>query len=116
MKDFPEFMKHPLNRIRQSSQYTSGIEGFVFDGKEGSQMAFWTCREDRKSAEHVHEYDEYLVCVHGRYSVIMQGRVVALNPGDELFIPSGVPHAGECVAGTRTIHAFGGKRAEREGE
>ena len=36
MKDFPEFMKNPKNKIKQSSQYTQGIEGFVFDGMDGS--------------------------------------------------------------------------------
>ncbi len=114
MNDFPDFMKNPKNRIRPSSQFTKDIEGFVFDGADGSQMAFWTCFEDRKSAEHAHGYDEYLVCVHGRYTVLMGGEAIALSPGDELFIPAGVPHGGECVAGTRTIHAFGGRRAERE--
>ena len=45
MKDFPEFMKQPANRIATRSQATPGVEGFVFDGLDGSQMAFWTCSE-----------------------------------------------------------------------
>lgn len=114
MKDFPEFMKNPLNRITQSSQYTRDIVGYVYDGIDGSQMAFWTCYQDRKSSEHVHEYDEYMVCVCGQYKVTMDNEIITLNPGDELYIPSGVAHSGECIAGTRTIHAFGAKRAERE--
>jgi hypothetical protein len=57
MDDFPEFMKHPSNRIAASSQSTPGIEGYVF--------------------------------------------------------PKGLLHGGEAQAGTRTIHAFGGRRAER---
>jgi hypothetical protein len=36
-----------------------------------------------------------------------------LNKGDEIFIPKGTPHSGDCIAGTRSIHAFGGKRAKR---
>ncbi len=32
MKDFPEFMKQPANRIATSSQATPGVEGYVFDG------------------------------------------------------------------------------------
>ena len=114
MNDFPDFMKNKLNRIRQSSQFTKDIEGYVFDGVDGSQMAFWTSFENRKSTEHSHEFDEYIVCVHGRYKATMNGEVFTLNPGDELLIPSGVSHGGECISGTRTIHAFGGKRAERE--
>jgi hypothetical protein len=30
MKDFPEFMKKSANRIGKESQYTDGIEGYVF--------------------------------------------------------------------------------------
>lgn len=114
MKDFPHFMKNQRNLIKTSSQYTDDIEGYVFDGADGSQMAFWTCFQDRISDEHIHEYDEYMVCVYGKYTVILDGQTVALEPGDELFIPAGILHRGECIAGTRTIHAFGGHRAERE--
>jgi len=52
MIDFPEFMKNPLNRIAASSRYTEDIEGYVFDGADGSQVAFWTCAKDRVSADH----------------------------------------------------------------
>lgn len=116
MEEFPEFIKNPKNRIKQSSQYTKGIEGYVFDGMDGSQISFWTCHEKQESKEHVHEYDEYLVCVYGQYKVIMRDKIVILNPGDELLILKDTPHSGECIAGTRTIHAFGGKRVERESE
>ena len=114
MKDFPEFMKNPKNKIKQSSQYTKDIEGYVFDGKDGSQIAYWTCYENRGSMEHAHDYDEYLVCVHGKYKVFMDEKTITLNPGDELYIAKGVLHRGESIAGTRTIHVFGGKRVERE--
>ena len=40
MDDFPAFMKNPLNRIAAASQYTEDIEGYVFDGADGSQVAF----------------------------------------------------------------------------
>ena len=36
-------MKHPANRISTGSQATPGVEGYVFDGADGSQMTFWTC-------------------------------------------------------------------------
>jgi hypothetical protein len=42
MDHFPEFMKNPANRIATSDQATPGVEGYVFDGVDGSQMAFWT--------------------------------------------------------------------------
>jgi quercetin dioxygenase-like cupin family protein len=113
MKEFPTFMKHPANRIPASAQSTSGVEGYVFDGADGSQMAFWTCAETAKSSEHVHEFDEYMVVVEGCYTLIIDGKKIPLRAGQEYFIPRGVQHGGEVVAGTRTIHAFGGRRADR---
>jgi quercetin dioxygenase-like cupin family protein len=114
MDDFPEFMKHPANRISRSDQATPGVEGYVFDGANGSQMAFWTCVATALSAQHVHDYDEYVVVVQGCYTLIINGNRIPLHAGKEYFIPRGVAHSGEVVAGTRTIHAFGGHRADRE--
>ncbi len=113
MDDFPQFMKSSANRIATGSQATPGVEGYVFDGADGSQMAFWTCHETAVSAPHVHDFDEYMIVVQGCYTLIVAGRRVALKAGQEYFIPKGLSHGGEPVAGTRTIHAFGGRRAER---
>jgi hypothetical protein len=55
MNEFPEFMKHPANRIANASQATPGVDGYVFDGMDGSQMTFWTCRENAASGEHTHD-------------------------------------------------------------
>jgi len=113
MDDFPAFMKDPANRIATTSQATPGVEGYVFDGADGSQMAFWMCRETASSAAHAHDYDEYMVVVQGCYTLIIYGKRIPLRVGEEYFIPRGVLHSGEVVAGTRTIHAFGGHRADR---
>jgi mannose-6-phosphate isomerase-like protein (cupin superfamily) len=113
MDSFPEFMRHPANRIATTSQATPGVEGFIFDGADGSQMAFWTCRETAPSAMHVHDYDEYMIVVQGCYTLIVGGARIPVKAGEEYMIPRGVPHSGEVLAGTRTIHAFGGHRAER---
>jgi mannose-6-phosphate isomerase-like protein (cupin superfamily) len=113
MQDFPDFMKRPANQIAPSSQATPGVEGYVFDGVDGSQMAFWTCAETACSAEHVHDYDEYMVVVQGCYTIIINGERIPVRAGQEYFIPCGVPHSGEVAAGTRTVHAFGGHRVDR---
>jgi quercetin dioxygenase-like cupin family protein len=119
MTEFPEFMKQPVNRIAGGSQATPGVEGYVFDGADGGQMAFWTCRETATSAAHVHEFDEYMVVIEGCYTLIlfasnMSEERIPIRAGDEYFIPRGVVHGGEVLAGTRTIHALGGQRARRE--
>jgi quercetin dioxygenase-like cupin family protein len=116
MRDFPQFMKQPANRIARSSQATPGVEGYVFDGADGSQMAFWTCHETAASAPHAHEFDEYMVVVEGCYTLIIDERRISIKAGAEYFIPRGVRHGGEAEAGTRTIHAFGGRRANRTNE
>jgi mannose-6-phosphate isomerase-like protein (cupin superfamily) len=113
MDNFPEFMKHPANRIATSNHATPGVEGYVFDGADGSQMAFWTCRETAASAAHAHDYDEYMFVVQGCYTLIINGERMPVKAGEEYFIPRGVSHSGEVLAGTRTIHAFGGHRADR---
>jgi mannose-6-phosphate isomerase-like protein (cupin superfamily) len=113
MDHFPEFMKHPANRIAPAGQATPGVEGYVFDGADGSQMAVWTCHETAASTTHVHDYDEYMLVVQGCYTLIVNGESIPLKAGQEYLIPRGTPHSGEVLAGTRTIHAFGGHRADR---
>ena len=114
MNDFPDFMKNRSNRIAKGDQATPGVEGYVFDGADGSQMAFWTCSQTASSAAHVHDFDEYMLVVRGCYTLIIDGKRIQVEAGQEYFIPCGTSHAGEVVAGTRTIHAFGGHRADRE--
>lgn len=116
MNAFPDFMKNSANRIARSNQATPGVEGYVFDGRDGGQMAHWTCSENAESAEHVHDYDEYIVVVQGCYILVIKGDRIPLHAGEEYFIPRGMAHSGEVIAGTRTIHAFGGHRADREGQ
>jgi len=65
------------------------------------------------STPHVHDYDEYFVVLQGCYTLIIDGKRVPVRAGEEYFTPKGTWHGGEPVAGTRTIHAFGGRRTER---
>ena len=85
----------------------------MFDGVDGSQMAFWTCRETASSAPHAHDFDEYMTVVQGCYTLIIDGQRIPVNAGEEYVLPRGVEHGGEAIAGTRTIHMFGGHRADR---
>lgn len=114
MADFPAFMKNPLNRVAVESQFTDDIEGYVFDGADGSQVAFWRCESDRISREHAHDFDEYLFVIEGHCAVVMGCNRMELNAGQELVIPRGTLQIMEASAGTRTMHVFGGRRAQRE--
>jgi len=115
IRRFPDFMKNPANAIDAGSQ-SEGVRGYGFDGADGSQMAFWECQKDGVSSEHTHDFDEYFIVVQGRYTVITSDTRLPLLPGQECYIPKGIPHAGEFIAGTRTIHAFGGTRAVRNAD
>ena len=103
-------MKNELNHIPSHQQNTKDIDGYWFEGRDGSQICFWTYFSDRESKENVHEFDEYVLCVSGEYIEIFNGEEHVLHQGDELLIPKGMPHHGRVKKGTRTIHAFGGKR------
>lgn len=113
MAEFPSFMKNPANLIALSPQMNPAVEGYVFDGADGSQLAFRTCNETAITPQHVHEHDEYLVVVEGSYLLLIQGKQVELKAGQEYLIPKGAPHGSRVLAGTRSIHFFGGSRAHR---
>lgn len=110
MFSFPLFIKNPINKIPSSQQNTEDIEGYFFEDGSNTQIAFWECSTDRESKAHVHSFDEYIVCVSGEYTAIINGNEIILRPGNELFIPKGTKQSGRVKAGTRTIHAFAGKR------
>ena len=110
LEHFPDFMKRNDNIIPKKSQNTDDIVGYYFTGKDGSQMAFWECFSDKESKKHKHEFDEYMVVLSGEYIMFIEGKKYTLHSGDELYIPKEKEQWGFCKAGTRTIHAFGGKR------
>jgi quercetin dioxygenase-like cupin family protein len=116
MPDFPAFVRNPRNRIARSCQHTEEIEGYVFDGADESQVALWTCKADRASKEHQHDFDEYVFVLEGKCTAVVEGMRVELAAGQELHIPKGARQSMEVVAGTRTLHVFGGRRAGREAQ
>ena len=54
-----------------------------------------------------------VLVVQGRYTLILEGQRIPVTAGEEYYIPKGIWHGGQAVADTRTIHAFGGRRAYR---
>jgi quercetin dioxygenase-like cupin family protein len=76
-------------------------------------MAYWTVERDAETAEHVHEFDEWFMVVEGSYVLTLNGEEIRIAAGQEYLIPKGTKIAGRVTAGTRTVHAFGGRRAVR---
>jgi mannose-6-phosphate isomerase-like protein (cupin superfamily) len=79
-------MKAPKNLIASKLQ-SHGVTGWVYDGVDGKQMAYWICETDGISHEHVHEFDEYFTVIQGTYTLIINGQRIAICKGDEYFIP-----------------------------
>lgn len=110
MKEFPKFMKREQNKIDNSLSFNKTKEGYFFEGKDGVQMVIWTYRDDTTTDNHIHRYDEYVVCVNGQYKLNINEEEIILNPGDEYFVPANTLHKSFSASGTRTIHSFDGKR------
>lgn len=110
MKHFPDFIKSIENKVDTSQQHTKDIEGYYFEGKNDTQIAFWEYHSDQVAKKHSHDFDEYLICVSGEYTVCFDDKEIVLHSGDEILVPKGVEHWGKSKAGTKTIYAFDGKR------
>ena len=113
MKQFPRFLRSSPNRVSTDSS-SGGMEGYVYEGADGSQVVLWTCPEGGTSPAHTHAYDEYAIVVEGAFTGTVGGEAVHLSAGDECYIPAGVEHDGVYSAGYRAIDGFAGTRVKRE--
>jgi DNA topoisomerase-1 len=91
MKHFPDYMKNIKNKVDSSQQNTDDIEGYFYEGSDGSQMAFWECHADLISKKHAHDFDEYMVCVSGEYTAYLNEKKIVLKAGDELVYQGAFP-------------------------
>lgn len=110
MKHFPDFFKKEENKVPNAPE---GMEGYFFEGDDGSQVIFWENSSGGSVGLHSHEYWEYCYVVEGVYEGIVDGKPVKLGPGEECVIPPGVPHQGKHSANYRAIDIFGGPRVIR---
>lgn len=115
MEAFPEFMRKPCNAV-EGGTHAKVLEGYLYEGIDGTQVVLWQCRKGGKSDLHTHDFDEYAVVIQGTFKGTVGGKPVVMKPGDECFIPAGVPHDGQYSSNYRAIDAFGGKRVQRAEE
>lgn len=109
--DFPEFIRNEKNAIDPRFQ-TEGNIGYLFEGNDNVQIAFWTSQKDITSKESSHSFDEYLVVVDGSITLFVEDKELSLKKGDEYLIHKGIKHYEIIKKGARVIYAFGGKRAQ----
>ncbi len=81
MKHFPEFMKSHKNKNNQAQQNADDLEGYLFEGADGLQIAFGECHSNQKSQKHIHDIDEYMICVSGEYTAYFNGKEIILSNG-----------------------------------
>lgn len=110
---FPAFMTSAANRVTDASLSIPGVEAYVFNGTDGTRLILCHAKSDAETAEQWQDFDEYLVVLEGHYVVRINGMDMHLDAGREFVIPRGARISGRYTAGTRTIHARGGKAPER---
>ena len=111
MKHFPDFIRNEKNRIPETP--SEGMEGFIFEGADGSQVVFWESISGSSVPLHKHDFYEYCLVVEGCYEGIVDGKPITLKPGDEFVISPGLLHEGKHSANYRAIDIFGGQRFKR---
>jgi uncharacterized protein YndB with AHSA1/START domain len=110
---FPAFLLGAANRVAPASLSLPGLEAYVFDGADGTQLTLCHAKSDAVTAEQWRESDEYLVVLEGTYVVHINGMDIELGAGREFVIPRGARISGRYTAGTRTLHAFAGRGLKR---
>lgn len=115
LKDFPRFLRHEFNEAAVGGP-SPGLSGYVFEGKDGSQLVMWTSTKGGVSHPHSHDYDEYCIVIQGETTCLVDGKEITYRAGDECYIPAGVVHSGTFTPGYRAIDGFGGRRVKRARE
>jgi hypothetical protein len=108
---FPDFLQYSTESIPEIARWNLGSgQGNIFLGDD-ARMVFWSYPKSEQSEPSINRYDEYIVVVEGRYTIVVNGTSTAYGPdeqgGPDVHIPSGLRHSRQVIGGTRTIHVFG---------
>ncbi len=109
----PEDSHHfpaPIRTRRLRVPPMQGMEGFLFLGRDGSQVVFWECAAEVEVGPHSHDFDEYCLVVEGICAETVDGVEHVLRKGDEILIPAGKVHSARISPPYRAIDFFGGNR------
>ncbi|MCP3136914.1 SRPBCC domain-containing protein [Pyxidicoccus xibeiensis] len=110
---FPTFLTTPGNRLDGAALRVPGVEVHMFDGADGNQLTLCHAKSDADTGEHLQDFEEYLVVLEGTYVLSINGTDFTLGAGREFVVPRGARIRGRYTAGTRTLHAFGGRGLKR---
>lgn len=88
-----------IKTSREHVQQDWAARGFTCD--------LWVDPTDTVWTDFVHDADEILLLLDGELQIEMSNRVLRLEPGDELVIPSGVRHTVRNVGGVTARWLYG---------
>jgi mannose-6-phosphate isomerase-like protein (cupin superfamily) len=78
-----------------------GARGWLIQGDK-TQVVFVEFSASHEIPEHTHA-EQWEFVISGRVKVRMQGESREYGPGDNFFLPAGVPHGGSIQAGYRAL-------------
>jgi len=61
----------------------------------------------RRWEDFVHDCNELVTVVEGRLEMVVSGKTMALEPGDEVFIPKGALHSVRNIHHDTTVWLYG---------
>jgi quercetin dioxygenase-like cupin family protein len=97
---FPDFL-HTLPEIDLP---VPGAKGWLIQG-ERQQIVFVEFHETTEFPEHSHE-EQWEWVVAGRAILHREGTSTTHQPGDNFYIPAGVPHGATIEAGYKALIIF----------
>jgi quercetin dioxygenase-like cupin family protein len=100
IQQFPDFIR----ALPQIELPVTGAQGWLIQG-ERQQVAFIEFQETVEFPEHQHgEQWEWVLA--GRVVLHREGTSTEYLPGDNFFIPAGVPHGASVQAGYKALLIF----------
>jgi uncharacterized protein YndB with AHSA1/START domain len=112
---FPAFLLSAANRVAPASLNVPGVDAYLFDGADGSQVMLCHAKSDAVTDEQWRDFDEYFTVLEGTCVLTINGLAIELGAGREFVIPRSARISRRYTAGTRTIHALGGRGLKRDG-
>lgn len=76
-----ELSSAPSENSVASNSQSEGVKGWIYEGIDGKQMAYWICEIDGESIKHVHKIDAYFTVVQGKYTLIINDHIKAILIG-----------------------------------
>ncbi len=100
MSGFPEIVR----RLPEAEAPFGGITLRLLQGPTAC-ATFVEAMQDSEVPEHSHG-PQWGIVVAGELVLTIGGKTRVLRPGEEYFVPSGVPHSATLKAGVRVIDFF----------